>query len=74
MRGAARYGKWNALFAQQVNCSGIRDSGFGIRTNANDSNVMNDPNEPNESNDPNDHHYQSWTITKGYGQITEAWG
>jgi hypothetical protein len=40
-------------------------------TTKNDPNDMNDP---NDSNDPNDLHCQPWTITKGYGQITEAWG
>ena len=74
MRGAARCGKLNAPFGRQVSCTGIQDSsGAGSRLylttpTKNDSNVM------NESNVMNDLHYQQWTITKGYAQITEAWG
>src|SRR5215467_10423171 len=77
MRGAARYGKSNAPFARQVNFSGMRDPGSGIRlyqtTTENDSNVMNDPNNSNDPNDPNDLHYQQWTITKDSAPITQAW-
>ena len=71
-RGAVRYGKWNAPFAREVNCSGIRDRGSGIRLHL--MTPENDPNDLNDPNDPNDLHYQPWTITNGCAQITAAWG
>ena len=70
MRGAARYGKWNALFAPQVSCTGIRDSGFGIRKRTKDPKKTNpDSRVPNPGL-----RFLSWTTTNASMRITQAWG
>ena len=80
MRGAARYGKWNALFAPQVSCTGSTKDTKKMSTTKITKVTKCEPHELREPPDPGSRipnpglRFLSWTTTNASMRITQAWG